>query len=345
MKPNHSLFIQRCFDLALLGKGKVAPNPMVGAVLVYNNKIISEGWHEKYGEAHAEVNCLKNVSKANQQLIPKSTLYVNLEPCSHYGKTPPCSDLIIENKIPRLVYSNTDPNPLVAGKGLERLKKNNVEVIGPILENVGHKLNSHFFTFHIKKRPYIILKWAQSQDGFINKSDNKQNWITGNAAKTLSHQWRYEESAILVGKNTIETDDPQLNNRLYPGKHNPLRIVIDPNAELDFSKFKIGNDNEPLIVFNQLKNDISGKIEWIKIPENNFIEHLLKKLFEMGIQSLIVEGGAFTLNSFIDSKLWDEARVFTGSKVFENGIKAPIVEGIEAEKYNLEKDSLSIFYP
>ncbi|MEX2588707.1 MAG: bifunctional diaminohydroxyphosphoribosylaminopyrimidine deaminase/5-amino-6-(5-phosphoribosylamino)uracil reductase RibD [Chitinophagales bacterium] len=344
MKPNHSLFIQRCFDLAAGGIGTVAPNPLVGAVLVYENKIIAEGAHEKYGAAHAEVNCLENVSKADRELIPKSTLYVNLEPCSHFGKTPPCSDLIIEKKIPRLVYANTDPNPLVAGKGLEKLKKSGVELIGPIMEKEGLFLNRRFFTFHQKKRPYIILKWAQSKDGFINKADGKQNWITGKAARILTHQWRYEEAAILVGKNTIETDDPLLNNRYYPGENHPLRIVIDAEAELDFKKYKIGNVDLPLLVFNHKKEAEQGKIKWIKISPDHFLEQLLNKLFEMNIQSLIVEGGSFTLNQFIKQGLWDEARVFTGAPLFKEGIKAPAIAQNAAQIYSLEKDSLSIYY-
>lgn len=344
MKENHAVFIQRCFDLAQRGIGHVAPNPLVGAVLVYDGKIISEGWHQKYGEAHAEVNCLKNVKEADKHLIEKSTLYVNLEPCSHYGKTPPCADLVIANKIPKLVFANTDPNPLVAGKGLEKLKKAGVEVLGPILEKEGAYLNKRFFTFQQQKRPYIILKWAQSKDGFINQTAGIQNWITGEEAKTLVHQWRFEEAAILVGSRTVEVDNPQLNNRLFPGENNPLRIVIDINADLDFSQYKMGNDKEPVLIFNTKISKKEGQLEWIKIDQNDFLQTLVQNLFERNIQSLIVEGGAYTLNQFIANDIWDEARVFTGTKLFKEGLEAPKLSTPFTDEYPVGKDQLSIYY-
>lgn len=344
MKENHAVFIQRCFDLAQRGVGLVAPNPLVGAVLVYDGKIIAEGWHQKYGEAHAEVNCLNNVKEEDKHLIEQSTLYVNLEPCSHYGKTPPCADLVIVNRVPRLVFANTDPNPLVAGKGLDRLRKAGVEVIGPVLEKEGAQVNRRFFTFQQEKRPYIILKWAQSKDAFINKTAGIQNWITGSESKTLVHQWRYEEAAILVGSTTVEVDDPQLNNRLYPGGNNPLRIVVDIDAKLDFTQFKMGIDQEPVLVFNTKISKKEDQLEWIKLEQSNFLETLLQTLFERNIQSLIVEGGAYTLKQFIANGLWDEARVFTGTKLFKEGLKAPQLKALLTDVYPVGKDQLSIYY-
>ncbi len=313
--------MSRCIQLAKLGAGNVAPNPMVGAVLVYNDKIIGEGYHQQYGEPHAEVNCIKNVSDENKPLIEKSTMYVSLEPCSHFGKTPPCSDLIIQQKIKKVVIGCRDIYEEVDGKGIERLRNAGVEVITGILENESRELNKRFFTFHSKNRPYIILKWAQSANGKIGL-ENERVFISNNYSNRLVHKWRREEAGILVGKNTVLKDDPALTNRLWKGK-NPVRIVIDPKLELATSS-KVFNDEAKTIIYNLSKNASEGNIEYIELGKNDFLKKMLASLYENNIQSVLVEGGAKTLQSFINEDLWDEARVITNRElIIEEGINAP----------------------
>ena len=314
-------YMNRCLQLAKLGAGNVAPNPMVGAVLVHENKVIGEGYHEKCGEAHAEVNCVNSVCDDNKKFIEKSTMYVSLEPCSHFGKTPPCSNLIIQQKIKKVVVGCRDIHEKVDGKGIERLRKASVEVITGVLENESKELNKRFFTFHQKKRPYVILKWAQSANGKIG-SESERVLISNDYTNRIVHKWRSEEAAILVGKNTVLKDDPSLTTRLWKGE-NPVRIVIDPNLDLP-SSLKIFNGEAKTFVFNIRKNSSSENIEHIKLNKKKFLEEMLSSLYEKDIQSVLVEGGAKTLQAFIDHNLWDEARLITNREmIIGEGIQAP----------------------
>ena len=322
--------MNRCFELAEKGRGQVAPNPLVGSVIVEyadpfgQGKIIGEGYHQKYGEAHAEVNAIKSLP--DHYDFTSCTLYVNLEPCSHYGKTPPCSDLLISKKFKTVVVCNLDSNPLVAGKGLEKLRNAGIEVIAGVLEKEGRELNKRFFTFHEEKRPYIILKWAQTKDGFISKiplpANKQENWITSPESKKLVHKWRAEEQAILVGTNTVLTDDPELTTRLVEGK-DPFRIVIDRELKIPLTA-KVFSNKGQCIVYTEKEKSDSGNIKFRTISfKDKFVQSLLTDLHSLNVQSVIIEGGTQTLNSVINEGLWDEARVFVGEKLFGNGIKAP----------------------
>jgi diaminohydroxyphosphoribosylaminopyrimidine deaminase/5-amino-6-(5-phosphoribosylamino)uracil reductase len=328
-------FMSRCIELARLGAGNVAPNPMVGAVLAYEDKIIGEGFHQKYGEAHAEVNCINSVTEKNKHLIKKSTIYVSLEPCSHYGKTPPCSNLIIQQEIKKVVIGCKDIYKQVAGKGIERLQNAGVEVITGILKKECLDLNRRFFTFHEKQRPYIILKWAQSVNGKIGASDEKRILISNDYSNRIVHKWRSEESAIFVGTNTSLKDDPSLTTRLWQGK-NPVRIVIDKELNLPLT-LNIFNNNANTIIFNFFKNSTEENIRFIKVTRENFTEQILNSLYDLNIQSVLIEGGAKTLQPFIDDGLWDEARIITNEeKVIENGISSPKMKNfklIKEEKF------------
>jgi diaminohydroxyphosphoribosylaminopyrimidine deaminase/5-amino-6-(5-phosphoribosylamino)uracil reductase len=331
--------MQRCFQLAQLGLGNVAPNPLVGSIVVHNNKIIGEGYHQQYGSAHAEVNAISSVK--DKTLLKDATLYVNLEPCSHYGKTPPCADLIVSENIKQVVICNTDPNPLVAGKGIEKLKAAGIEVINGILENEGWELNKRFFTFHTKKRPYIILKWAQSNDGYFTKKNNEQHWITGETVKKIVHRWRSEEQAILVGTQTVLTDNPELNNRYYTFEKQPTRVVIDKELKIP-KHYKVYNNQIETLIFNKEIATIEEKTTLVKIPFENTLEEILAELYSRNIQSVIIEGGIITLNNFILQNIWDEARILTGIINFTEGIKAPTVNGTTIEKNNIGEDQLTI---
>lgn len=312
----------RCIQLAKLAAGNVAPNPMVGAVLVFENKIIGEGYHQKYGEAHAEVNCINNVQEKNKTLIEKSTIYVSLEPCAHHGKTPPCADLIIKNKIKKVVIGCQDIYKEVAGKGIEKLQNAGIELITGILEKECKDLNKRFFTFHQKQRPYIILKWAQSANGKIGSNNNERILISNDYSNGLVHNWRAEEAAILVGTNTALKDNPSLTTRLWKG-NNPVRIVIDKELKLP-SGSKLFSKETNTVIFNFVKNTVEENLNFVKILKENFLQEMLFSLYRLNIQSVLVEGGAKTLQYFIDAGFWDEARVITNEKmVIENGIAAP----------------------
>ena len=320
-------YMNRCLELASSGRNHVAPNPMVGSVIVHEEKIIGEGYHHKLGDAHAEVNAINAVE--DKSLLENSTLYVNLEPCSHYGKTPPCADLIVTNGIKRVVIATLDSNPEVAGKGVKHLEKNNIEVSVGILEEEARNLNRRFFTFHEKKRPYIILKWAQSADAYMDvdreHNDPEIHWISNAQSKRLVHQWRAEENAILVGKDTVINDDPSLTTREVVGP-NPIRIVIDPNNILEeqHSKFSVFSDQAPTLVYNYDVSKTVATIDYIKLSkQRDLLDQLMKDLFDRNIQSVIIEGGRFTLDRFIEANLWDEARVIRGVPFFKGGIKAP----------------------
>ncbi|MGF2412040.1 bifunctional diaminohydroxyphosphoribosylaminopyrimidine deaminase/5-amino-6-(5-phosphoribosylamino)uracil reductase RibD [Ferruginibacter sp.] len=318
--------MHRCLQLARLGAGYVAPNPMVGAVLVYDNAIIGEGFHQHYGKAHAEVNCIDSVAEENKCLIEKSTLYVSLEPCAHFGKTPPCANLIIKHKIPHVVIGCRDSFAAVDGKGIEKLKAAGVNVAVGILEAEAIDLNKRFFTFHQKKRPYIILKWAQSSNGKIAGNDDERIFISNEFTNRLVHQWRAEEAAIMVGTNTALKDDPALTARLYPG-NNPVRLVIDLDLKLP-ATLKLFDGTVKTIVFNQYKDEQTEMLSYYKIDKSNkVIPQILNALYQLQIQSVIIEGGAKLLQSFIDENLWDEARVITNMEMkIAEGINAPILQ-------------------
>lgn len=325
MTGTHEKYIRRCIELARKGLGNVSPNPMVGSVIVHNDTIIGEGYHRKWGEAHAEVNAVNSVK--DKSLLKESTIYVSLEPCAHVGKTPSCADMIVRENIPKIVVGSIDPYYQVAGKGIQKLKIAGRDVITGVLEKECIELNKRFYTFHLKKRPYVILKWAQTKDGFIDQmrevgKEPKALWITNDYCRTLVHKWRTEEDAFMVGTNTVLLDNPQLTARNWFGR-NPVRITIDRNLSLDKS-FKIFNNEAETIVFNSLKDLADGNLTFVKINfKTNIISQVLEKLYDEQIQSIVVEGGLKTLQSFIDAGLWDEARVFTGDYNFGNGIPAP----------------------
>lgn len=336
-------YIKRCIQLAKNGLGTTYPNPMVGSVIVYDGQIIGEGWHKKAGEPHAEVNAVRSVK--DKSLLTKATIYVSLEPCSHFGKTPPCCDLIISNGIPNVVIGTVDPNIQVAGKGIKKLMEAGVNVTVGVLEEECYQLNKRFFTFHNKKRPYIILKWAESQDGFIapiQKKENKPVWITNQYSRQLVHKWRSEEQAILVGTQTAIDDNPKLDVRDWTG-NNPIRIVLDASR-------RIPENNQ--LFDNQIKTIIISKTATEISTENCIFENInfdsdiaiqiANILFQHQIQSVIIEGGAKTLQTFIDANLWDEARLFKGSTLIQNGKKAPNFSIGENKKQRLVNDELLI---
>jgi diaminohydroxyphosphoribosylaminopyrimidine deaminase / 5-amino-6-(5-phosphoribosylamino)uracil reductase len=341
---NHEPYMLRCIQLAQAGLGNVAPNPIVGSVIVHDGKIIGEGYHQKYGEAHAEVNAIRSVVEKYPdagELLKRSTLYVNLEPCSHFGKTPPCSDLIIHHQIPEVVIGNTDPFESVNGKGIEKLRKAGVVVTTGILEDECKELNKRFFTFHQKRRPYVILKWAQTKDGIFAPEDRSSHWITNELSKKLVHKWRSEEQAVLVGTTTALRDDPALNVRLWEGK-NPVRVVIDKDLKLP-SSLKIFDRTSPTLIFNAVKDDLQENTRWIKMDFDLYLpQFILYQLYLMDIQSVIIEGGAYTLSEFIKFNLWDEARVFIAESLLDKGIKAPTIEGRMIKKEMIASDELHI---
>lgn len=310
------LYMHRCFSLARKGMGRVSPNPMVGCVIVKDGKIIGEGYHRKHGEAHAEVNAIESVK--NKELLKGSTLLVNLEPCSHYGKTPPCAERIIKEEIAEVIICNIDPNPLVSGRGINMLKNAGINVECGILQEEGYDLNARFFTFHTRKRPYIILKWAQTSDGFIDGNFSMPIRISNDISKTCVHKLRAEEDAIMVGKNTALKDDPKLGCRRYEGKA-PLRIAIDRNLEIP-TYYNFYDNAQPTAIFNALKDDgVRVKIDF----NEDIIPQILDWLYENKIQSLIVEGGKFTLEQFIERGLFDAIQVEIGSTPCYSGVPAP----------------------
>lgn len=340
----HEKYMQRCLQLATNGLGNVAPNPMVGCVIVHNNLIIGEGFHANYGEAHAEVNAINSVK--DKSLLKDATLYVSLEPCAHQGKTPPCSDLIIKSGIKKVVIACSDTNPLVAGKGIEKLKGAGVDLISGILEKDARELNKRFFTFHEQKRSYIILKWAQTADGFIDgKRKNISEpalQISNEHSKRLVHKWRSEEQAILVGTNTARLDNPKLNVRMVSGK-NPIRIVLDKNLELAES-LNLFDGSQPTLVFTSKKKTAQNNLEFITVDfENSVLQQVMNVLFEKQIQSVIVEGGSKLLQSFIDENIWDEARVFISETFIGEGVAAPKLNAEPVSVDTIEKDKLYLF--
>lgn len=317
------LYMMRCLQLAEQGRGRVAPNPMVGAVLLYNGKIIGEGFTQPYGGAHAEVNCISSVKKEDEEKISGSTLYVSLEPCSHFGKTPPCVDLILEKGIRRVVIGCKDDAAHVNGAGIERLKAAGIDVVVGVLVKECIEFNKRFFTFQNKKRPFIILKWAQSADGYLSEV-GKATKITNEAINVLVHRWRTEEASIMVGTTTALLDNPKLTARLWEGKQ-PTRIIIDRQLKIP-SDFHVYDQEIPTIILNKKREEKIGTCNFVKIDSTNddFLESSLRKLYEIEILSVIVEGGATLLQSFLDLSLWDEARIISNNQlVLGNGVSAP----------------------
>ncbi len=323
---DHGSYMQKCFDLAQRSKGFTTPNPMVGTVLVHHDRIIGEGWHHFYGADHAEVNCLKNVTDADKRLIPESTMYVNLEPCAHYGLTPPCASRIVAEGIKKVVVANTDPFEKVNGSGIKILQDAGVSVETGLHEKEGLWLNRRFFCFHQQKRPYIVLKWAQTKDGFIAPEDRSRYPITGAGAQSLVHKWRTEETAIMVGTTTALNDNPELTARLHKGNH-PLRIVLDRHLQIPRTHH-IFDDTAATWIINEQQELLDGNIHFVQLPFNEtLLPALMSLLYRNRILSLLIEGGAALLSSFISMDLWDEARVFTGDGLLQKGIRPPLLAG------------------
>lgn len=335
----HQLYMQRALQLAKIGLINAMPNPSVGAVIVYKDTIIGEGYTAAFGGSHAEVNAINSVK--NQELLKESTLYVTLEPCSHFGKTPPCALLIVEKQIPKVVIGCIDPFAKVAGKGIETLKNNGIEVLTGVLEDECKESHKRFFTFHLKKRPYLILKWAQSADGFIapiKKNEQKPVWLSNTFSRQLTHKWRSEEQAILVGKQTVLDDNPSLTTRDCKGK-NPVRLFIDSKNEIN-TTYQILNQEAPTYRFT--KNNKADKDVFITFE--NTAQEICDFCFENDLQSIIIEGGRQTLQTFIDAGLWDEARVFKAKTVVNNGILAPELKSFKKKSTVLIDNDCLCFY-
>ena len=336
---NSQQYMQRCLDLASLGQSEVAPNPMVGCVIVKNDTIIGEGYHALFGGPHAEVVAIQSVKDQNELI--GATVYVSLEPCAHFGKTPPCSNLLIDKKVSKVVVACLDPNPKVAGKGIERLKKAGIAVEIGLLENEAQQLNKRFFCYHQKQRPYVILKWAQTKDGFLDRLRTKDqkgiHWISSEESKALVHHWRSQEMSILVGKHTALNDNPSLTVREVSGK-NPIRILIDSQLQVqnDISLF---SEDAPTLIFNRLKNETKGNIEWIKIQETA-TKNILEELYKRGIHSVMVEGGSRTLQYFIIDNVWDEAYVLVGDLNYGEGVKAPVLNRVPTNVHPFGTDQI-----
>ena len=313
------IYMKRCIELARKALGNTYPNPLVGSVIVHNGLIIGEGFHQKAGENHAEINAINSVK--NKALLKEATIYISLEPCAHFGKTPPCANKIIETGFKKVVIGTLDSHEKVNGKGKKMIENAGIEVVSGVLETECQELNKRFFTFHQKKRPFIILKWAESGDGFLDQ-DFKPTQIGNSLTKQFVHQLRSEEHAILVGTNTALTDNPALTTREITGR-NPVRILIDFELKVPLN-FNIYNNEAPTLIFNAIKDSEEKNIRFIKIEKENFVENLMTKLYENQIQSVIVEGGSFTLQQFIDAGIWDAAIIIKNKNLkLSNGTKAP----------------------
>ena len=338
--------MHRCLELARLGAGHVAPNPMVGAVLVYEDHIIGEGYHQLYGKAHAEVNCIASVKPEDTHLIPFSTIYVSLEPCAHHGKTPPCADLIIEKRIPRVVIGCRDPYPQVDGRGIEKLLAAGITVEQGVLEKECTRLNKRFFHFQTQHRPYIILKWARTANGRIANSAPPRLLISNEITNRLIHRWRSEEASILVGPRTALLDDPALTARLWTGP-DPIRLVLDKDLELP-QTLQLFNGKVRTIVFNNHKHEEHGPIQYYQLStDSSLIHQLVQALHQLKIQSVLVEGGARMLQSFIDEDHWDEARVITNNDLeIPAGLPAPELQHARIiSRESLLSDTICYYEP
>lgn len=336
----------RAIELAKLGMGQVAPNPMVGCVIVHNGLIIGEGYHRKYGEAHAEVNAIRSVK--NQELLCQSTMYVTLEPCSHFGKTPPCADLVVEMKIPKVVVGSLDPNEKVSERGIQKLKDAECEVVTGVLEDECIRMNRRFMTFHQKSRPYIILKWAQTEDGFIDRTRGETEfgqptWITNDLSRIAVHKMRSDEAAILVGTKTVLKDNPSLTVREWNGNH-PLRMVLDRRGILPETCAMLDQSTET-IVFTESEMESKPNLEYVRISfKAGMLQEINSILSQRGIQSLLVEGGKSLLESYMREGLWDEARIYIGNARFGSGIKAPETDWVLDREEPLDDSLMRIYY-
>lgn len=345
IEPDDIKFMRRCLELALKAEGLTYPNPMVGSVIVHDGRIIGEGSHLRAGEPHAEVNAINAVPDKSK--LKLSTLYVNLEPCSHFGKTPPCADFIISNNIPRVVIGTLDTSLNVSGKGVKRLLEAGCEVATGVLESECRSLNKRFFTFHEKRRPYVTLKWAQSADGYldiIRSADHKSgpNWITGKPERTLVHKWRASEEAILAGAGTIRADDPKLNVREWQGP-DPLKLILSSSGSIKRESSIFNSGNRVIVFTNNSKADLPQAERVILKDDIPSSVQISEYLYSSGIQSLFIEGGAEVLNHFISTGIWDEAKIFTGLDYFKDGQKAPHIGGKLFSKTNFSGSSLGIY--
>jgi diaminohydroxyphosphoribosylaminopyrimidine deaminase/5-amino-6-(5-phosphoribosylamino)uracil reductase len=340
----HQSYMRRCLHLAKLGAGYVAPNPMVGSVLVSENRIIGEGYHQQYGQAHAEVNCINSVKPEDKELIASSVLYVSLEPCAHFGKTPPCADFIIEQNIKSVVIGSLDPFEQVDRKGIAKLKAAGVKVITGVLEDECKELNKRFFTFHAKKRPFVILKWAQSKNHKIANADFSRVWITNVYSNRLIHRWRSEEAGIMVGTNTALQDDPALNTRHWTGP-DPVRIIVDMNLRLP-STLQIFNRKQKTVILNSVKSEEQENLVYYRInKEPSVVAAILEACHHLNIQSVIIEGGNKLAESFIHENAWDEARVIENTRmIIDNGLRAPLLSNQKLISSELVSTDLITYY-
>ncbi|HLS38125.1 MAG TPA: bifunctional diaminohydroxyphosphoribosylaminopyrimidine deaminase/5-amino-6-(5-phosphoribosylamino)uracil reductase RibD [Sphingobacterium bovisgrunnientis] len=343
-------YIKRCLELAVLGAGTVSPNPMVGAVIVCDNKIIGEGYTSPYGGAHAEVNAVQNAiiclgESEAKQLFKKSTIYVSLEPCAHHGKTPPCADMLVSYQFQKVVVGCLDPFAKVNGLGIQKLTNAGIEVVVGVLEKECKFINRRFFTRISQYRPYVILKWAETQNGFFAPADTTQKWISNAASKQLVHKWRSEEDAILVGTRTALVDNPELTNRLWSGK-SPKRVLIDKSLAVPTDSNLFLSTESDLIIFNSIKTDWNGNLKYIELENFDLYlpQNILYQLYLMDVQSIIIEGGAKTIQQFVEAGLWDEARVFVGNSSWENGVQSPVLRSTATEKQLVGDNELNIYY-
>jgi len=344
----HEKYIKRCIELAKNGLGTTSPNPMVGSVIVYNDIIIGEGYTSPYGGNHAEVNAINSIT--DKELLKKATLYVSLEPCNHFGKTPPCSDFIVKHQIPKVIIGCVDPFDKVAGKGIEKLKKHGCDVEVGVLEDECIALNKRFFTYHTKRRLYIILKWAETKDGFISPhvgflpkgEEAKPIWITNQYSRQLVHKWRAEESATLVGTNTALNDNPKLDIRSWKGK-NPVRIVLDRNLRIPAHYNVLDKSIKTIVLTENEKETTDANLIFEQVNFSKELpQQICEVLYKHNIDSVIIEGGSQTLQTFIDDNLWDEARIFIGDVIFNKGVSAPIINGEEVYRQTIRSDIFKV---